>query len=111
MYLVLLKYEATSNTLHHLCTKHSIGTKSTRKWPRVEEEDEVVGDKEVAVPYVRGIMTVTNVETFRYKLTRWMVNRHISFMEVEDEDFRDLVKCLNPSIKDYLVKTGNSIRD
>ena len=56
-------------------------------------------------------MTVTNVETFRYKLTRWMVNRHISFMEVEDEDFRDLVKCLNPSIKDYLVKTGNSIRD
>ena len=40
-----------------------------------------------------------------------MVNRHISFVEVEDDDFRDLLKCLNPSVKDYLVKTGNSIRD
>ena len=56
-------------------------------------------------------MIVTNVETFRYRLTRWIVNRHISFVEVEDDDFRDLLKCLNPSVKDYLVKTGNSIRD
>ena len=40
-----------------------------------------------------------------------MVNYHISFVEVEDEDFHDLVKCLNPLVKDYLVKIGNSIRD
>ena len=110
-HLVLLKFDSTSNSLRHLRTKHGIGSKSTRKRPRVEEDDEIAGEEEEAIPQVRGIMTVTNVETFRYKLTRWMVNRHISFVEVEDEDFRDLVKCLNPSIKDYLVKTGNSIRD
>ena len=56
-------------------------------------------------------MTATSVETFRYRLTCWMVNRHISFVEVEDDDFRDLLKSSNPSVKDYLVKTGNSIRD
>ena len=59
-----------SNVLYYLYTKYSIGTKSTRKWPRVEEEDKVVGDEEVAIPHVRGIMTIINVKTFRYKLTR-----------------------------------------
>ena len=56
-------------------------------------------------------MTVTSVETFRYNLTRWMVNRHIPFMEVKDEDFRALLKCLNGAIDGYLVKTSNLVRD
>ena len=68
-YLVLLKFDSTSNSLHHLRTKYSIGGKSTRKWPRVEEDDEIAGEEEEAVPQIRGIMIVTNVETFRYKLT------------------------------------------
>ena len=110
-HLVLLKHDSTSNALRHLRLKHGIGGKPTRKRPRVEEEDDIVVEQEEDAPRVKGIMTVTNVETFRYRLTRWMVNRHISFVEVEDDDFRELVKCLNPSVKDYLVKTGNSIRD
>ena len=110
-HLVLLKHDSTSNSLRHLRLKHGIDNKPPRKRPRVEEEDDLVVEQEEDTPRVKGIMTVTNVETFRYRLTRWMVNRHISFVEVEDDDFRELVKCLNSSVKDYLVKTGNSIRD
>ena len=32
-------------------------------------------------------------------------------MEIEDEDFRALLKCLNRAIDGYLVKIENSIRD
>lgn len=56
-------------------------------------------------------MTVTNVNTFRYHLTRGMFNRHISFVELEADEFRALLKSLNSSVEDYLVKTGNSIRN
>ena len=60
-HLVLLKFDSTSNSLRHLRTKHGIGGKSTRKRPRVEEDDEIAGEEEEAVPHVRGIITVTNV--------------------------------------------------
>lgn len=56
-------------------------------------------------------MIVTSVETFRYRLIRQMVNRHISFVEIEDEDFYELLKLLNLSIKNYLLKIENSIYD
>lgn len=106
-HLNVLKYDTTSNPLRHLRVTHAIDSASTRKRKRMIEDS----DDEEQEQQVKGIMTVLNVDTFRYRLTRWMVNRHISFVKVEDDDFRELMKCLNPSIKDYLVKTGNSIRD
>ena len=107
-HLSSMKHDSTSNALRHLLTKHGIGSKGTRKRKRDEASD---SSEESDTLQVKRIMTVTSVETFRYRLTRWMVNRHISFVEVEDEDFRELLKSLKPSVKDYLVKTGNSIRD
>jgi hypothetical protein len=39
-----------------------------------------------------------------------MVNRHIAFIEVEDEDFRDMLLSLNQQVKPYLVQTGDTVR-
>lgn len=104
--------DATSNARRHLRYNHSLHLVSSKKRSRDSFEAETVSSQPPDdTPVVKGIITVTSVETFRYNLTRWMVNRHVSFMEVEDEDFRALLKCLNGAIDSYLVKTGNSIRD
>ena len=38
-----------------------------------------------------------------------MMNYYISFIEVKDKDFYDLMKYLNPLVKDYLMKIENLI--
>ena len=107
--------DATSNARRHLRSSHKIHLLSSKKRSRDLFEAETTSsqptDSPQATPVVKGIMTITSVEAFRYNLTRWMVNRHIPFVEVEDEDFRALLKCLNSAVDGYLVKTGNSIRD
>ena len=40
-----------------------------------------------------------------------MVNRHVAFVEVENSDFQDMLKSVNGSINDYLVRSGNTIRN
>jgi hypothetical protein len=44
---------------------------------------------------VKGLVQRVNVNTFRYHLLRWMVNRYIAFIKVEDKDFRDILLLLN----------------
>ena len=56
-------------------------------------------------------MTVVNVEEFRYRLTRWMINRYIAFSEVKNSEFQDILKSVNGSINDYLVRSENTIRN
>ena len=106
---------ATSNARRHLRQSHNLQLASTKKRSydlfEAENTSSQPPESPQASPVVKGLMTVTSVETFRYNLTRWMVNRHIPFVEVEDEDFRALLKCLNGAIDGYLVKTGNSVRD
>ena len=40
-----------------------------------------------------------------------MVNCHVAFVEVENSDFQDMLKSVNGSINDYLVRLGNTIRN
>ena len=39
------------------------------------------------------------------------MNCHISFVEVEDSDFQEMLKSLNGLVNDYLVKSGDTIRN
>jgi hypothetical protein len=59
---------------------------------------------------MRGLIHSVSIPRFRYYLLRWIVRRHISFTEVEDEDFQALLIKLNTIIKPYLV-IRNSIRN
>jgi hypothetical protein len=59
---------------------------------------------------VRGLVHSVNIPRFRYHLLRWIVRRHISFTEVEDEDFQTILTELNTTIKPYLV-SRNTIRN
>jgi hypothetical protein len=106
--MVLMKQDATLNARRHLRVTHGMNLDSTKKRSReIFEAD----SQPPASPQVKGIMTVVNVDTFRYYLTRWIVNCHIPFIAVEDKDFQEMLKSLNVSVDNYLVKTGNSIRN
>jgi hypothetical protein len=101
--------EVTTNALRHLRGAHSLilANARTRKRARDEFDED---DEGVIVPQVKGIMTVVNVDEFRYRLTRWIVNCHIPFNKVEHPDFQALFKSVNSSITSYLIRSGNTIR-
>ena len=111
-YLVVMKQgqDVTSNAWRHLRVTHSINLDNalSRKRSRDEFEEDC---QPASGPQVKGLMTVINVNEFRYRLTRWIVNRHVAFSEVENEDFQDMLRSVHPSINDYLVRSGNTIRN
>ena len=107
--LVVMKQESTSNARRHLRQSHKLLLDSKKR-----SREDFEGEEDVSVqnsPVIRGLISTVNVDTFRYYLTRWMVNRHIAFIEVEDTDFQEMLKSLNSSISKYLVKTGDTIRN
>ena len=103
--------EVTTNARRHLRDAHSMNLDNARVRKRVREEDEEDEMPIAKAPQVKGLTTIVNVDEFRYRLTRWMVNRHVAFVEVENSDFQDMLKSVNSSINDYLVRSGNTIRN
>ena len=112
-YLAVIKVglEVTTNARRHLRDVHSMNLDNARVRKRVREENEEDEIPIVKAPQIKGLTTVVNVDEFRYCLTRWMVNRHVAFIEVENSDFQDILKSVNGSINDYLVRSGNTIRN
>lgn len=87
------------------CTVLTANTIARIKCAREEDEAEVSES-----PYVKGLVQAVNIDTFRYYLTRWIVERHIPFTVVEDTAFRAMLSSLNLTVQDYLIKS-DSIRD
>ena len=94
----------------NLRVSHSINLDNalTRKRSRDDYEED---GNSASGPQVKGLTTVVNVNEFSYRLTRWIVNRHIAFSEVENSDFQEMLESVNSSINDYLVRSGNTIRN
>jgi hypothetical protein len=115
-HLIDFKHDANTNTRRHLQAAHEIDLdKSTaRKRSRevLEEESEEKGKKEAkGQPIVKGLIQMVNLDTFRYHLIRWVVERHIPFTVVEDVNFQQMLQSLNATVKDHLVKNGDSVRN
>ena len=112
-YLAVMKpgVEVTTNARRHLRLVHSMNLDNARVRKRGREEDEDDEVPAAKAPQIRGLTTVVNVDEFRYRLTRWMINRHVPFSEVENSDFQDMLKSVNGSINEYLVRSGNTIRN
>ena len=79
--------EVTTNARRHLRIVHSMNLDNARVRKRVREEDEEDEMPVAKAPQIKGLTTIVNVDEFRYRLTRWMVNRHVAFSEVENSNF------------------------
>lgn len=97
--LFSLSGNTTAPSITHLRKKH-------RKLLQEKEITSEHEDEEV----VRGLVHSVNISRFRNHLLRWIVRRHISFIEVEDKDFQAVLMELNITIKPYLV-SRNTIRN
>jgi hypothetical protein len=97
--LFSLSGNTTATSISHLRKKHR----------KLLQEGEIIPEQEDQ-EVMRGLIHSVSIPRFRYHLLRWIVRRHISFTEVEDEDFQALLIKLNTIIKPYLV-TRNSIRN
>jgi hypothetical protein len=100
--------------VHHL----EFDKSSTQKRSREEveegsnkEEEEEEEEKEEDRLKIKRLVQTVNMDTFRYYLTRWIVERHLPFTVVEDDNFQHMLGTLNTTIKDHLVKSRTSIRN
>lgn len=60
---------------------------------------------------VSGLVQRANITDFRFYLLRWMVRRNIVFSEVEDDDFQAMITACNKGVADYLVQSGQTMRN
>ena len=106
--LVSMRANNTSNARKHLRTAHKIRLDSllAAKRPNEALSDEE-GTSEVGdSPQIRGLVQAVNIDTFRYHLTRWIVECHLPFTVVENDSFQAVLKTLNGSVQAVLAKYG-----
>jgi hypothetical protein len=60
---------------------------------------------------VSTLLQSVNVNKFRDHLVRWLVRKQLSFAQVEDEDFRQMLLSLSQAINPYLVQSATTIRN
>ena len=117
--LVTFTTEMTTNCRRHLLTSHHIPLSKTGTTKAVEdaqdgEDGEEEDEEEEMKPVkskLRSLIHVVNIEDFRFHLLRWIVERHVPFSVVEDQNFQLMLTSLNNSLSGYLVKSGDSIRN
>jgi hypothetical protein len=99
--VVLLPRRGTYPALRHLKVVHQL---------LLGEDDSssiasVATDSSSAAPGFLQLVTNTKpaVHRFRHHLLHWVVNKQLPFTTVEDDDFRQMLLALSPSIESYMV--------
>ena len=103
--LIILHSKSISPAVRHLKKKHGI---------LLEDEASDLASNTTdgrELPIASGLIQRVDVEAFRYHLLRWVVNREVAFIEVEDDDFRQMLLCLSQTIDPYLVKSRDTLRN
>ena len=60
---------------------------------------------------ITSSIPILDFAQFKEFLIHWIVNKHISFSQVENEDFRNLLLYLNSQLGSHLPSSGNTIRN
>ena len=93
--LIALTVESVSNCLKHLRRKHNI---DAIEGPIVDRSES-------------RLLQSFNATRFRRHLLQWLVKRQHSFIEVEDEDFQEMLCACNEAVEPYLPRSGSTIKN
>jgi hypothetical protein len=97
--IIQLTNSSTAAAIRHLQKQHP-------NHPLLSDDvSSTVTSTEISTPeglVQSTIKTTINVNKFRYHLLRWIVNKQTPFDEVEDEDFKEMLLSLSPTIDRYL---------
>jgi uncharacterized protein YlaI len=87
----LRKDHSSFNISRHLSSKHQISTKRERSETSGTTFEE---RKSYSTERVLSIVIAVNIDEFRRKLVRWVVQDQISYSKVRTEAFKELLICL-----------------
>jgi hypothetical protein len=106
--IIQLTNSSTAAAIRHLQKQHP-------NHPLLSDDvSSTVTSTEISTPeglVQSTIKTTINVNKFRYHLLRWIVNKQTPFDEVEDEDFKEMLLSLSPTIDRNLVQSSQTIRN
>jgi hypothetical protein len=108
--LIILTRTSTAAALRHVQMKHP-GRESHNDNEEAVSDIAVTERSEGSLGFQSSIKTTINVDKFRYHLLRWIVNKQVPFEEVEDEDFREMLLSLSPTVDRYLMQSAQTIRN
>jgi hypothetical protein len=109
----------TFNINRHLLNKHGIAVKRIRS--EVEEEEEETRSEtrsesrseSHSQPRRQQIFSTliapVNIDVFRERLVQWIIQCQVPFTAVEQEQFRQLLLCIQPSLDRYLIRSHNTV--
>ena len=66
------------------------------------DPNDILEEEERGPSEVTSLTTVFKIDKFRRCLLRWVINRQHSLIEVEDKDFRAMLRSLNDRVKGYI---------
>src|ERR1700754_3758144 len=107
---MILMHDSISNARKHIKSQHRVDLYSiiARKRSYIEEENSLVVQRS---PQIKGLVQSVNLDHFRYYLVRWVVEKHIPFGVIEDDNFQLILKSINGTLKDHITRSGDTVRD
>ena len=106
--VAIRKNGASFNMFRHLKDKHGILLKRTRTIREEEDDNASVLSRESSAsqqtPSGFGALFVRcDVDKFRNLLLQWIIQQQVPHSAVEQQEFRDLLLYLQPSLERYLI--------
>ena len=92
-----LSLYGTSTASDHLKRTHGLGQDSAQDKPNPSK--------------IRSVVSTTDFDSFKSLLIKWVVYCHIAFAMLENQYFRDLIKCLNAGIIKVLPAARSTLRN
>jgi hypothetical protein len=102
-YLAITSLNGTGNARAHLKGKHQMSDIETFKIPKRPEDNSNQAHQ--------SLVQVVKINDFWYHLTRWIVENHLPFIVVEDDNFRAMLRSLNCNVDKQIIRTGDTIRN
>ena len=104
----LFVINGTSGARSHLEKKHQIDSKSSIKKNSFIQK--LVLDQQKGTATASNFFWKDSVEKFKELLIRWIVYCHITFFQLENQYFYELLFFLNPALLNHLPKAARTIR-
>lgn len=92
----------------HLLQKHRVGPEG-RLPPQTPFSVASHATDSTAVDMAASLITRVALYTIKKRLLAWMIVKRITFSQVENEDFRELILYLHPGLAAWLPQSGKYI--
>jgi hypothetical protein len=99
--MVSFLHEATSNVKRHLREAHGLVVDSSMRAPQPMPRPGTI----------HGVIQGVNIDDVRFHLIRWIVEKHVPFSVVEDQNFQKMISAMSQMTAAKLTTSGDTVRN